>query len=398
MAEVSRRRVRATRTLWISALCAAVGTALWVAAVILHARHAMFAYLTAWSYVAFVAVGALVFDAAGHASNARWIAVVRRLNHQVTSVLPLVAVLAIPVAIGADKLYPWADPPPSMTEHELHQLHHKSAYLNTTGMVVRLVLYLAIWLVGAELLRRWSLGREVDARAAARSPQRERTFSCVLLPFIGLSVTFAAFDWLMSLQPLWLSTIFGLYVFAGGFVSALALITLLAFAHRQAGPLRDELSLDHFHALGRLLLAFTCFWAYCGYFQAMLIRAADLPHEVTFFLRRLEHGWQWVTALLIAGHFALPFAVLLIRSWKRVPGLMAAVSLWIALMGLIDVYWLVMPAMTGHDAMPDWIDLSAALAVIGWSVTWAAWRQRGVSALAEGDPLLAEGLTYRSRS
>ena len=238
------------------------------------------------------------------------------------------------------------------------------------------------------------LGRRFEEKAPGH---RERVLGSASLPFIGLAITFAAFDWVMSLQPLWFSTIFGLYVFAGGFLAALAVITILAWSSVRSNLLSKELRGPHFHAMGRLLLAFTAFWAYCGYFQAMLIRIADIPHEVTFFLRRLEGGWEFVAYVLIIGHFAIPFAILLIRSWKQIPAIMAGVAGWILLMGYVDVYWLVMPVLDGHGPLPDWIDIAALCAVFGTTVGFAAWRQSGHSLLAEGDPFLKEGLAYESK-
>jgi hypothetical protein len=307
----------------------------------------------------------------------------------------------VPVLLGADEIYPWLHRSTGWSEMEVQQLEHKAAYLNLPIFALRSLAYFLVWIVAAETLRSWSLRRDAQTAEAVRETAesatgRARKLSSLALPFVGIAITFAAYDWLMSLQPLWLSTIFGLYVFAGGFVSALALITLMALRSVQSGTLATEIRGPHFHAMGRLLLAFTAFWAYCGYFQAMLIRIADLPQEVTFFLRRLENGWQYVAFTLILGHFVLPFAVLLPRSWKEEPKIMAAVSAWLCIMGLVDAYWLVMPVQSGHRALPDWLELSAVCGVFGSLIAFACWRQHGHSLLAEGDPALEAGLHYES--
>lgn len=387
MAAVSHRVFRGGAAIAIAGGLGAIGLALWMVGLALDPRHALFAYLTAWSFAAFLAVGALVFLAAGHAMNATWVVAVRRLAEAVVAIMPVLLVGAVPVLIGADELYPWVNPPASLTAHELHQLHHKQPWLDLPLFAARAATYFVVWIGAAWVLRAWSL------RPRERNG-RERAFSSAALPLIGIAVTFAAFDWLMSLEPLWLSTMFGLYVFAGGFLAALALITLLAWLARRRA-LRDDLTEQHFYAMGRLLLAFVVFWAYCGYFQAMLIRIADLPAEVTYFLRRVEGGWLVVSYVLILGHFAAPLAVLLIRRWKLVPGAMAAVSGWLLVMCYVDAYWLVMPAMDGHGAAPDWLELCALVGVSGACVAFAAWRQRGRPLLAEGDPRLDRALAYR---
>ncbi len=209
-------------------------------------------------------------------------------------------------------------------------------------------------------------------------------------------MTFASFDWIMSLAPGWYSTIFGLYVLAGGLGGALAL--LLVFGHAAGrGELAGSLTAAHTHALGRLLFALVAFWAYCAFFQALLIAIANKPEEVTFFVGRLRGPWPATALILAVGHFALPFLALLPREIKRRPRAMAAAGAWLLLMHLVDVYWLVMPEVS-PDALPHWLDLGALAAVLGSAVAFAAWRQRGVSLLARGDPFLAAGLTYRSRS
>jgi hypothetical protein len=154
----------------------------------------------------------------------------------------------------------------------------------------------------------------------------------------------------------------------------------------------------HFHALGRLLFAFVVFWAYAAYFQVHLIRMADLPEEVTFYLDRFEGAWWVFVWLLILGHFALPFLVLLRRSVKFRPRAMAAAGWWILVMHLVDVYWIVIPSQVQGQMVFHWLDLAALAAVLGTALAVAAWRQSGVRVIAERDPLLPEGALYRSKT
>lgn len=402
MEAVNRRIFHGGRTLVVFAAVALVGLVLWAIGLALDPARALHAYLSAWAFAVFLVVGSLIFLCIGYAANARWVAAVRRLSEAIVGTLPVLALGFLPVIIGLDELYLWADPPPDLDEVEVHHLHHKAAYLDATFFVIRGVFYFAAWIAIAALLRSWSGRRERavrEGRAVAEDTPngRERAFCSAVLPLIAITLTFAAFDWLMSLDPFWFSTIFGVYVFAGGMLAGLSVLTFLAWAARRTGAL-EELGADHFHALGRLLLTFTVFWAYCGFFQAMLIQIANLPEEVTFYLKRIDGSWEGVTYLLIFGHFILPFALLLLRRIKRIPVWMGLMSVWLLIMCAVDDFWLVLPELPDAVDGPSWVDPAALAAVVGVTVLFGAWRQRGRSLLAEGDPFLEEGLAYKSRS
>lgn len=397
-----RHVFRGTRTMLVAAAVALLGFLGWGIGLAVATEHAMHAFLAAWAAVVFTALGALVLLAVGYATNARWMSAVRRLQQSIVAALPVLALGLVPILLQLGELYVWADPP-GLSEHEAHLLEHKRAYLNPTFFAIRSLVYFAIWIGCSLLLRRWSTERERrhrDGRPLREESAngRERVLSSLMLPLLAITITFAAFDWLMSMDPFWFSAIYGVYVFAGGFLASIALLTLLAAAAVGSGRLGEELTGYHFHALGRLLLAFVVFWAYCAYFQAMLIQIANLPEEVVFFLERIEGGWRWIVYLLILGHFAAPFAFLLLRSIKFVPAAMAAIAVWLLAIHYVDVFWLVLPALHHHGPVPDLLCLSALAAVAGTSVLFACWRQRGRSLLALGDPFLERGLAYRSKS
>lgn len=401
MDTVDRRIFRGGRVILVFGVLGVIGLGLWGIGLATSTAHAFHAYLAAWAFAVFLVVGTLIWLAIGYAANARWVAATRRLSEAIIATLPLLAVGFIPVLIGVDALYVWAEPPAHLDHHQLEHLHHQEPYLNVPFFVVRTAIYFAIWFGVATLLRFWSRQRERalrDGRPIREDTPngRERALCSAVLPLLAITITFAAFDWLMSLDPFWWSTIFGVYVFAGGMLAGLALLTFLAWSAKRTGAL-EELSADHFHALGRLLLTFVVFWAYAGFFQAMLIKIANIPEEVTFYLKRTEDSWMGVTYLLIFGHFAVPFAFLLLRRIKRIPAWMGFMSLWLLVMCVLDDYWLVLPVLPRHDDGPAWVDLAALVGVVGVTVAFGAWRQRGRSLLAEGDPFLSEGLGYRSK-
>lgn len=357
-------------------------------------------YLMAFVFVLTLSVGALILLMSGYAANARWMAVVRRANEVLALPMPALAVLFVPLLFGLDHLYPWRDPA-GLPEHAVHVLRGRAPYFNTAFFVIRAAIYFAIFVTASHLLRRWSVRRDAtpieappaDVEAALA---RERIFASAMLPPVGLALTFAGFDWVMALEPVWYSSMFGFYVFAGGFLAALGGVTVIAARLWRRDAAGGALTPNHFHALGRLLFAFTVFWTYIAFFQALLIRIADKPEEVTFYLARLDGAWAVFVYVLVLGHFALPFLVLLLRAPKFRPGVMAAAGGWLVFMHLVDVYWLVIPSHAG-GAMPlDWLDLAALAAVVGTAVAVAAWRQHGRPLVAPGDPYLPAGAAYRS--
>ncbi len=402
-------RFSGVRLLRGAAAAALLGSAGTLLGFVVARRDTYFAYLAAFTFVSSIALGGLIFLLISHVVGARWSIVLRRLNETIISVLPLLALLFLPIAFGLRELYVWAEPSPPWPEHALTLLHHRQRYLNPPFFLARTAGYFAVWLLAAHLLERWS--RQVDAAApqphrllAALSrqpaadgaaPARARAFSAALLPPVALAVTFAAFDWLMSLDPLWASSLFGVYYFAGGFVASFGVLTLLAHYARR-GPAAVAIRPPHFHALGRLMLGFTVFWAYCAFFQVMLIQMANKPDEITFYLTRSSGGFRWLSFALGAARFVVPFFVLLPRAPKFRSGLMAAVGGWIVLGQYLDMLWLVAPAQGKAGPLAALWYGCAVLALGGACVTFAALRLRGKAMLPLGDPELSRSIAYRS--
>lgn len=379
-------------TVTIPAALALVGVAALVIGALVAPRRMFFAYLTAYAFVVTVALGALLFLMIGHAMNAGWPVAVRRLTEAIVGALPLLFVLFAPLLLGLRALYPWAAPA-SIQDAEVRELVlHKARYLNVPFFVARLIVYFGVWIACGTLLRHFSMrGDEAPARDFSR---RLRAISAGMLPAVALTLSFASFDWLMSLEPTWYSTMYPVYVFAGGFVAAIALITVLAHAAERSGLL-DVLSSSHYYALGRLLLAFTVFWAYAAFFQVMLIWIANKPEEIQFYLRRYEGPWAGATWALVFARFVLPFFALLSYRLKRRPELLSAVALWVFAAHYVDIHWLVIPAAADGGAY-HWLDAGALLAIGGASTAFAALRLRGRRMLPIHDPALDKALRYES--
>jgi hypothetical protein len=357
------------------------------------AERTFFAYLCAFFFALTIALGALCLVMIAHTAGARWFVVVRRLAETVMGSLPAFLVLFVPLLFGLEELYPWVPPLDGLGEHVQESVREKQAYLNVPFFVGRAVLYLVSWAALAAWLGRWSIRQD---RAPERAPPlRAVRVSGAGLMIFGFTLTFASFDWVMSLDPSWFSTVFGAYVFAGGMVGGLGLMLVLTWAAARGGALHDAVSASHVHALGRLLLTFVVFWAYMAYSQGFLIWIANLPHEVPWYLARWEGGWMWVLLLLVFGHFALPFAVLLSRRLKRSAPAMAVVGGLLLAMHYVDVFWLVLPVLHREDAL-HWMDLPALAAVVGSAAAFSAWRLGGQPLVPRHDPRLAQALEYES--
>jgi hypothetical protein len=383
---------RGSRVMLVAGVLGAVGLALTAVGFFIDRRATALSYLLAFTYWAGLSVAALLWLGVFHASNARWMTVLRRALETMTLALPALAVLFVPVALTLGDVFPWVHPDPKLySEEQLHLLAHKSPYLNVPMYVLRTAGYFVVWIGAAELLARWS--RRQDEEGAPLLLANMRSVGTAVVPLGGLAITFAGFDWLMSLDPLWASTIFGAYYFSGSFLGAMCLLTIATTRSRGGGLYGQLVTVDHFHNLGKLMLAFTAFWAYVAFSQFMLIWAANLPEENVWYLARSVGGWKVVEGALIAGHFALPFLLLLSRSLKLRPRLLSAVAAWQLLMHGVDLYWIVAGA-SGSPPAPHWT-VFTAFAGVGGAAAWLALlRARGRHTVPVKDPFLPESLRY----
>jgi hypothetical protein len=346
-----------------------------------------FSYLTGFAFTATVASGALFFVLLQHLTKAGWSIAARRQMEWVAGSLPVLLVLFIPVVLLAPHAYKdwWAG---AETLHD-ELLAHKQAWLNPTGFIARGFIYIGIWsAIG------WWYSKTSEQQDASGDPaltSKMQKLSAPLMIVWALSITFAGFDWLMSLQPHWYSTIFGVYTFAGAFVSALALLALLTLRLQVSGMFKRVSTVEHRHDIGKLIFAFIVFWAYIAFAQFMLIWYANLPEETVFFRARWFAGsWSSVSMLLVLGHFAFPFLFLMSRHVKRhVVGLTVGAAVVLA-MHYVDMYWLVMPILDEQSPNPTWIDLAGLLAPASVLAAIVAQRAQRMNLYPIKDPRLAE--------
>jgi hypothetical protein len=376
----------------LAAAVGVVGLAVTALGAALSPQRALYAYLVAFTYWLGLALGMLILLGALHASNARWAVVIRRFVEHVPAVLPLFVLLFVPLLLGRHQLFPWTTP--DALEGELRNLvEHKRPYLNMPFFVGRAVFYFVSWVAVAELLRRWSIRQDTDGGLTLTRWQRR--LGAGSLPLLALTVSFAAFDWLMSIDPRFFSTIFGVYWFAGSFLGAFAVIAIAAaLTRRDPTQFGAHMNLEHFHSVGKFLLAFTAFWAYIAFSQFLLIWIANVPEEVPWYILRIKGPWAPVGAIVAAAQFLVPFFLLLSRDLKRNPRALAWVAAWQLLFHWVDLYWLVMPHLDdGGPRLSPW-DLSAFVGVGGVAVAFTIWRMRGSAAVPVRDPYIDDSLRY----
>ncbi len=349
-------------------------------------------YLLGFLYWVTLAVGGLFFVLVQFASRAGWSVAVRRVAEHVAGTLPLFALLFVPLALALPELFHWSDAA-AVAGDPL--LAGKSAYLNEPFFLVRAAVVLFAWAALGWWFRRRSLAQ--DAAADPRTTRLLQSVSAPALIVFAVTLTVASFDWIMSLDPHWYSTIFGVYVFAGSTVGIFALVPLLAILlERRGGPLDGVVTAEHYHDLGKLLFGFVVFWAYIGFSQYMLVWYGNLPEETIWYLHRLEHGWEAVTVALALAHFVVPFFYLLLRRTKRNRALLAAACVWLLAAHWLDLYWLVMPAVHPEGVALSLLDLLAFLGVGGLFAAALGWLLRRPAAVPVGDPRLPESLSFEN--
>jgi hypothetical protein len=381
------------RVAGVAAGIAAAGLGLTALGGLAHPRQALASYLVAFVYWLGLALGALILLGAFHASKARWPVVLRRFLETIPQTIPLFVVLFIPIALGLRHLFLWADPG-ALSGELLHLVEHKRPFLNVPFFLARAALYFAVWIGVASVLRALSVRQ--DATGGHELTRRQRALGAGSLPFLALTLSFAAFDWMMSLDPRFYSTIFGVYWFAGSFMGVFAILIVAAAATRgDPAQFGHHLNADHVHSLGKFLLAFTAFWAYIGFSQFMLIWIANIPEEVPWYVVRTDSPWGKVGLFLAVGHFLVPFFLLLSRDLKRDVRKLAWVASWLLLVHLVDIHWIVMPRIHPDGPSPSWMDLTAFVGVGAAALAFLIFRMRGAATVPVRDPYLEESLRYQ---
>ncbi|HEY7292410.1 MAG TPA: hypothetical protein VH583_21405 [Vicinamibacterales bacterium] len=365
----------------------AVAGAISLVGLLLNPAQFLQSYLMAYLWCLGATLGCLALGMVHQLSGGEWGVLIRRPIGAASRVLPVMTVMFLPIAIGVFRLYSWTDPA-TVARDEI--LQHKHLYLNVPFFLVRAAIYFLVWNGLVFFLNRWSL--EQDTTADERLARRMQKLSAGGLLAYGLTITFASFDWLMSLDPHWYSTIYGVIVMGGQGLTALAVLTLVLVWLSQRAPLKGIVKPAHFHDLGNLMLAFTMLWAYFSFSQFLIIWAGNLPHEIEWYLDRSFTSWRTVAAALAVFHFALPFVLLLSRRVKKQADAIRRVAILILVARLIDLLWLIAPEFHHDGLYVSWLDIVLPIALgSGWLAAFL-WQLRGRAILPVHDPQFDETL------
>jgi hypothetical protein len=333
------------------------------------ARQFFRSYLIAYVFWFSIAAGCLALAMLTHLIRGQWRIVAAPFFESGSRTLPLLAALFLPFVFGVPLIYEWAAP-------EAHQGHpliaEKALYLNLPFFWFRAAVYFAAWLAFTFFLNRFS--RRQTSEETDRWARPLRMLSAAGLVVFGLTITFASFDWIMSLEPEWFSSIFGAIIAIGAVLGAFVFVVAIAGLLAERGPLAVILTRNLSVDLGSLMLAFLMIWAYFQFSQYLLIYSANTHEEVPWYLRRLRGGWQYVPLALAIFHFAIPFLLLLSREFKSSPRLLARLALLLLAMRLLDVYWIVAPSFYRTGFFVHWLDPVAIVALGGLWLAFFFWQ------------------------
>jgi hypothetical protein len=366
-----------------------VGGLATVAGAFLDREHFFDAYLVGWLLWFSVAAGCLGLLLLQHLSGGKWGIALRRPMEAAARTMPVIAVLAVPLFFGLDQLFIWTDH--ARVEAD-HLLHHKAKYLNVPFFIGRTVFVLALFTALAWVLSRKSAAQDAGAGAGA-AWSMQKTSSVGLLAFV-LAITFMGFDWLMSLDPHWFSSLYGAIFLAGCAIAGLTFLILVANWLAQREPMRAVYSKKRFHDFGTLLFAFVMFFTYLGISQFIIAYQGNLPEEVVWFQERFHAHWAYVAVGLLVFHFFFPFLILLSRAIKRRAGTLAAIAGFVLVMRWVDLVWQTRPSLVHEGFGLTWIDLAAPVGVGG---IWLYFFVRQLATrplLPVGDPKVAEVLGH----
>ncbi|MEO8901510.1 MAG: quinol:cytochrome C oxidoreductase [Polyangiaceae bacterium] len=355
-------------------------------------------YLVAFAWMMTICAGAVWWVTLQNVVNSHWSLVIRRVGELLASNAGVLAILALPVVLplilGKSPMYLWSDVNNMLASDALK---HKIPYLNPQFFAIRFVFYFGFWI----LLSRFYLNRSVaqDKEAAATAQKTVVTMRRAAGPALivyAITITFSAIDLVMTLDPRWFSTMFGVYYFASCVMAENASLALTLMWLQSKGRLTSSVTVNHFHDLGKMLFAFTIFWAYIGFSQFMLLWYANIPEETLWFKVRFVNSWGTLAWVLLFGHFVIPFFGLLSRWVKRSRKALAFWCVWQLVMIFLDMYWLVMPTLGLNEVQFKLIDLTCWVGVLSLFIAGLAFRAKRLSLLASNDPRLPDSLAFEN--
>jgi hypothetical protein len=345
-------------------------------------------YLIGFLFWLAIALGSMAFLMLQYLSGGAWGVMIRRTLEAATRTLPLTALFFVPLAFGFGFLYDWAH---ADRVRASVLLSHRGWYMNPAMVLIRTVIYFAIWIAIMYFLNRWS--GEEEEEHINQKPRLARLSAPGLILYV-FTITFAAVDWAESLQSLFYSTIWGFLFVAGEALTALAFIIIVMWLLSRRAPMAGVLNPSHFHDLGKLLLMMVMVWAYFTFSQLLIVWAGDLPHEISYYLPRFWTSWGWLGVALILLQFFVPFLLLLSRPLKRHAPILSGVAGIVLVMQFMDLVWMTIPDYHKAGFQMSWMTVTAPLGLGG---IWL-WAYLGElpkrPLLPSNDPQLEEALVH----
>ena len=369
----------------------AVGIILGVAAFFVDHSRAVYNYLIAFTFMISIGVGALFLIALEYIVGADWSVPIRRVVEFFAAIIPLLALLVIPLLFNIGELFHWSHSE-AIAEDEI--LNAKAPYLNVSFFIIRVFVLIGLWSLFYFFFIKNS--KKQDTSKDQKLTKINIRLSAIFIPIFAFTITISAIDWLMSIEPHWFSTIIGVYFFAGTVIAALAAVTLATVLLKENGYLHPAMTNDHLYSLGALLFAFVNFWGYIAFSQYMLIWYADLPEETFWFMQRWEGSWAIFSIGLIIVHFLVPYITLISQPSKMDPKKLKFISVWLLFAHLYDLFWFVMPEMeelSGGYSF-SWIDLVFPIAAVGLIILVFNMKAKKENLIPIGDPKLQRGLDF----
>ena len=341
-------------------LVGAVGVAVCLIGFFLNRDQFFQSYLFAFLFWNGLSIGSLAIFLLHNVVGGNWGVVIRRFIEAGTRTFPVTLVFLLPILIlGMKSLYLWARPE---GQHDPN-IQLKAAYLNIPFFIGRSLFYFAFWILVALRLARWST--EQDRTGDLTLTDRMRSFSAPALLIFVLTASFAFFDWIMSLEPHWFSTVYGAMFLVGQVLETLAFAVALLILLSKRAPFEGLLKIQHYHDLGNLMLAFTMLWAYLNLSQFLIMWAGNLPEEIPWYIRRFTGGWGAIGVFLGLFHFCVPFVLLLMRFVKKNPRILYRVAIWMICVRFVDIFWVVEPAFRQRQFWIHWMDIAAPIGLGG---------------------------------
>jgi hypothetical protein len=337
-------------------------------------------YMVAFAYVAAAGLGAFFFVMVQYLTGSAWSVTMRRIMENIMITLPVGALLFIPVAFGLKDIYPWMDRAMVLADPVLKQ---KANYLTENWFIMRAYIMFALWSIWIFAI--YYQSTKQDRERSVRQMNVIARWSAPGLFLVVVVGSLAAFDWLMSLEPKWYSTIFGLYVLSGGALTFMSFVTLICLGFRRAGILKNSITNEHYHDLGKWLFALTAFYTYIAFSQYLLIWYANLPEETIWYRHRMEGTWLPVSLAMPFIRFLIPFFILLCRPAKRSIKVVAGIAIWSLVVEYVDLYWVVMPTYFKTGPQISWMDfatLAATVSVCGL-VFWSRFRKNKLAPVGD---------------